>query len=172
MPLRDGGPYHRLMHGTDLARFDHRSWSGKPCLVWIEMMWIWLDGKPPPEHLQTTNPHKRVICLTIFLVSSSTSSILSFSLLSLLELKPFWLKEYFPIVATFIAGYAVIVLEEQTEINKAATALVSRQSLATFSFSCGSFGVPSLRLTAGGSQKASVNGTKSSISGSVRELPS
>lgn len=32
--------------------------------------------------------------------------------------------EYFPIVATFIAGYAVIVLEEQTEINKAATALV------------------------------------------------
>ena len=27
--------------------------------------------------------------------------------------------EYFPIVATFIAGYAVIVLEEQTEINKA-----------------------------------------------------
>lgn len=31
---------------------------------------------------------------------------------------------YFPIVATFIAGYAVIVLEEQTEINKAATALV------------------------------------------------
>eukprot|EP00438_Fugacium_kawagutii_P024311 Skav232888 [mRNA] locus=scaffold5953:23405:37191:- [translate_table: standard] len=32
--------------------------------------------------------------------------------------------EYFPIIATFIAGYAVIVLEEQTEINKAATALV------------------------------------------------
>jgi len=31
---------------------------------------------------------------------------------------------YFPIVATFIAGYAVIILEEQTEINKAATALV------------------------------------------------
>jgi len=31
---------------------------------------------------------------------------------------------YFPIIATFIAGYAVIVLEEQTEINKAATALV------------------------------------------------
>lgn len=31
---------------------------------------------------------------------------------------------YFPIVATFVAGYAVIVLEEQTEINKAATALV------------------------------------------------
>ena len=27
-------------------------------------------------------------------------------------------------MATFIAGYAVIVLEEQTEINKAATALV------------------------------------------------
>lgn len=32
--------------------------------------------------------------------------------------------EYFPIIATFVAGYAVIVLEEQTEINKAATALV------------------------------------------------
>ncbi|CAK9017417.1 unnamed protein product [Durusdinium trenchii] len=32
--------------------------------------------------------------------------------------------EYFPIIATFIAGYGVIVLEEQTEINKAATALV------------------------------------------------
>lgn len=32
--------------------------------------------------------------------------------------------EYFPIVATFIAGYAVIVLEEQTGITKAATALV------------------------------------------------
>lgn len=32
--------------------------------------------------------------------------------------------EYFPIIATFIGGYAVIVLEEQTEINKAATALV------------------------------------------------
>jgi len=32
--------------------------------------------------------------------------------------------EYFPIIATFIAGYTVIVLEEQTEINKAATALV------------------------------------------------
>jgi len=31
---------------------------------------------------------------------------------------------YFPIVATFLAGYLVIVLEEQTEINKAATALV------------------------------------------------
>lgn len=31
---------------------------------------------------------------------------------------------YFPIIATFIVGYAVIVLEEQTEINKAATALV------------------------------------------------
>merc|ERR1719235_59603 len=31
---------------------------------------------------------------------------------------------YFPIVATFIAGYVVIVLEEQTEINKAATSLV------------------------------------------------
>jgi len=31
---------------------------------------------------------------------------------------------YFPIIATFIAGYAVIVLEEQTEINKAASALV------------------------------------------------
>jgi len=31
---------------------------------------------------------------------------------------------YFPIIATFLAGYAVIVLEEQTEINKAATALV------------------------------------------------
>lgn len=31
---------------------------------------------------------------------------------------------YFPIVATFLAGYAVIILEEQTEINKAATALV------------------------------------------------
>mmetsp|Transcript_44464 Transcript_44464/g.81181 ORF Transcript_44464/g.81181 Transcript_44464/m.81181 type:complete len:537 (+) Transcript_44464:59-1669(+) len=31
---------------------------------------------------------------------------------------------YFPIVATFVAGYLVIVLEEQTEINKAATALV------------------------------------------------
>lgn len=31
---------------------------------------------------------------------------------------------YFPIVATFIAGYGVIVLEEQLEINKAATALV------------------------------------------------
>ncbi|CAK9061890.1 Sodium/proton antiporter 1 (AtNHD1) (Na(+)/H(+) antiporter 1) [Durusdinium trenchii] len=27
--------------------------------------------------------------------------------------------EYFPIIATFIAGYGVIVLEEQTEINKA-----------------------------------------------------
>mmetsp|Transcript_41606 Transcript_41606/g.85562 ORF Transcript_41606/g.85562 Transcript_41606/m.85562 type:complete len:566 (+) Transcript_41606:58-1755(+) len=32
--------------------------------------------------------------------------------------------QYFPIVATFVAGYAVIVLEEQTEINKAATALI------------------------------------------------
>ncbi|CAE7246322.1 NHD1 [Symbiodinium pilosum] len=32
--------------------------------------------------------------------------------------------EYFPIVATFVAGYTVIVLEEQTEINKAATALI------------------------------------------------
>lgn len=32
--------------------------------------------------------------------------------------------EYFPIVATFVAGYAVIVFEEQLEINKAATALV------------------------------------------------
>lgn len=32
--------------------------------------------------------------------------------------------EYLPIVATFIAGYAVIVLEEQTGISKAATALV------------------------------------------------
>jgi len=31
---------------------------------------------------------------------------------------------YFPLIATFIAGYAVIVLEEQTEINKAASALV------------------------------------------------
>jgi Na+/H+ antiporter NhaD/arsenite permease-like protein len=31
---------------------------------------------------------------------------------------------YFPIVATFIVGYLVIVLEEQTEINKASTALV------------------------------------------------
>jgi len=31
---------------------------------------------------------------------------------------------YFPIIATFIAGYAVIVFEEQTEINKAASALV------------------------------------------------
>jgi Na+/H+ antiporter NhaD/arsenite permease-like protein len=31
---------------------------------------------------------------------------------------------YAPIVATFIAGYALIVLEEQTEINKAASALV------------------------------------------------
>mmetsp|Transcript_46255 Transcript_46255/g.110045 ORF Transcript_46255/g.110045 Transcript_46255/m.110045 type:complete len:604 (+) Transcript_46255:96-1907(+) len=32
--------------------------------------------------------------------------------------------QYFPIIATFIAGYLVIVLEEQTDINKAATALV------------------------------------------------
>jgi len=32
--------------------------------------------------------------------------------------------EYFPVVATFVAGYTVIVLEEQTEINKAATALI------------------------------------------------
>jgi Na+/H+ antiporter NhaD/arsenite permease-like protein len=31
---------------------------------------------------------------------------------------------YFPIILTFIVGYGVIVLEEQTEINKAATALV------------------------------------------------
>jgi len=31
---------------------------------------------------------------------------------------------YAPIVATFIVGYGVIVLEEQTEINKASTALV------------------------------------------------
>merc|ERR1719422_2910998 len=31
---------------------------------------------------------------------------------------------YFPIIATFIAGYAIIVLEEQVEINKAASALV------------------------------------------------
>jgi len=31
---------------------------------------------------------------------------------------------YFPIIATFIAGYLVIILEEQTEINKAASALV------------------------------------------------
>eukprot|EP00442_Polarella_glacialis_P045779 CAMPEP_0115159520 /NCGR_PEP_ID=MMETSP0227-20121206/70251_1 /TAXON_ID=89957 /ORGANISM="Polarella glacialis, Strain CCMP 1383" /LENGTH=628 /DNA_ID=CAMNT_0002571227 /DNA_START=54 /DNA_END=1941 /DNA_ORIENTATION=- len=31
---------------------------------------------------------------------------------------------YFPIIATFIAGYGLIILEEQTEINKAATALV------------------------------------------------
>jgi len=32
--------------------------------------------------------------------------------------------EYFPMVATFFAGYAVIALEEQTAINKAATALI------------------------------------------------
>lgn len=31
---------------------------------------------------------------------------------------------YFPIIATFVAGYAVIILEEQTEISKAAAALV------------------------------------------------
>lgn len=31
---------------------------------------------------------------------------------------------YFPIIATFVAGYTLIILEEQTEINKAASALV------------------------------------------------
>jgi len=39
---------------------------------------------------------------------------------------------YFPIIATFIAGYGVIVLEEQLEINKAATALILGVSVWAF----------------------------------------
>merc|ERR1740121_1770004 len=31
---------------------------------------------------------------------------------------------YFPIVVTFVAGYAIIILEETTGVNKAATSLV------------------------------------------------